>query len=88
MLETLGLMALGLQVREETSTAPVRVTVVLCVAPFKVALTVTFWFWVILPALAVKVEDVAPAATVTEAGVVSSEELSDSATLLPDEGAA
>jgi len=55
---------------------------------------VAVWFVVILPAVAVKVAEVALAGTVTDAGTVSAElfaefpVLAESATVLPPAGAA
>jgi hypothetical protein len=56
--------------------------------PFSDALTVTAWFVVTDPAAALNVAVVAPEATVTEAGTVRAEELSESATTAPPLGAA
>jgi hypothetical protein len=49
---------------------------------------VAFWSLVNVPVVALKLAEVAPAATLTEAGVVSDERLSETATLAPPVGAA
>src|ERR1039457_2573365 len=65
-----------------------RVRLVDCVEAFKVAVTVALWVVVRAPAVAAKVAEVTPAATVTEVGTVSRELLSERATALPPVGAA
>jgi hypothetical protein len=70
VVEVLGLIAVGLHVRDETSTANLKLTV--CVAPYPLAVKVTLGVpLVIVPAVAVKVAEVAPAGTLTETGTVS-----------------
>ena len=76
-----------LQASDERFTAPIRFKVTLLEAPLSVAVTVAFWFVSIVPAVAVKVAEVEPAATVAEEGVVSSVLLSDTATPTPPAGA-
>ena len=65
-----------------------RLTEVVCEALFKVAVTVTVWLAVSVPAFALKVPDADPAATVTEDGTVNAAELLLRATAVPPEGAA
>ncbi len=55
--------------------------------PFALAVTVTAVLVVTVPAVAVKVADELPAATVTEVGTVRATLLSDKETLSPPEGA-
>ena len=71
------LRLVGLQASAESFTDPVRLKVTLLEVPLSVAVTVAFWFVTIVPAVAVKVAEVEPAATVAEAGVVSSVLLSE-----------
>jgi hypothetical protein len=56
--------------------------------PFSEAVTVTAWFDVTVPAVAVKLPVVAPAATETDAGTVNAVLLSDVATVVPPTGEA
>jgi hypothetical protein len=65
-----------------------RLTADVCEAPLKVAVTLTFWFELKAPALAEKVADAEPAATVTEAGTLSAALLLDRLTVDPPVGAA
>lgn len=83
-----GAIVPGSQANAETSTGATRFRVAVLEAPFKAAVTLTFWLVVIFPAVAMKEADVAPAATDTECGTVSSALLSDSVTVLPAGGAA
>jgi S-ribosylhomocysteine lyase LuxS involved in autoinducer biosynthesis len=53
--------------------------------PFAEAVTVAVWLEAIVPAVAVKVAEVDPEATVTEAGTVRDVELEDNETVVPDE---
>ena len=76
----------GLQASAVTSMAATSVRRVDCVEVFKVAVMVAFWVVVRVPAVAVKAADVAPAATVTEAGTVRDESLSETATTVPPVG--
>ena len=78
----------GLQVSAETAVGATKVRVAVWEAPFRVAVRVTLWLVVTVPAVAVKVVEVLLAATVTEVGSVSAELLSESATLVPPVGAA
>jgi hypothetical protein len=61
--------------------------VVLWEAPFRVAVMVALWFVVRTPAVAMKVAELAPAGTVTDAGIVSGALLSDSVMVAPEEAA-
>lgn len=81
------LTLVGLQASADTRVEAARLTVVVWEEPFKVALTVALWLVVKAPAVAVKVAEVAPAGTVTDAGIVSRALLSDSVTVLPAETA-
>jgi hypothetical protein len=78
----------ALHANAETSTDPIRLKVAVWEALFNVAVMVTDWVVVRVPAVPAKVAEVAPAATVTEAGMVSKALLSERATLLPPVGAA
>ena len=82
------LTLVGLQVSAVTSMGATRVRLVDCVEAFKVAVTVALWVVVTAPALAVKVPEAAPAATVTDVGTVSTALLSERATTTPPVGAA
>src|ERR1039457_7154458 len=73
------LTLVGLQVSAVTSMGATRVRLVDCVEAFKVAVTVALWVVVRAPAVAAKVAEVAPAATLTEVGTVSRELLSERA---------
>ncbi len=77
----------ALQVNAETSTGAIRLKVTDWEALFRVAVMMADWVVVRGPAVAAKVAAVAPAATVTEAGIVSEELLSERATTLPPVGA-
>ena len=79
---------LGVQLREEIVVGATRLRVAVWEAPFRVAVTVALWLVVSVPAVAVKLAEVLLAATVTEAGSVSAELLSESVTLAPPVGAA
>lgn len=78
----------GLQSSVETSTGATRLKVAVWEPLFRLAVTVTLWPVVMFPAVAAKEADVAPAATETEAGMVSRVLLSVSVTVLPEGGAA
>ncbi len=60
----------GLQAKAETKTGATRAMVVLCDWPFKVARMVALRSVGIVPVVALKVAEVAPAGTVTLAGAV------------------
>ena len=72
----------GLHASEETVTGATRLMVAVCDIPLSVAVTVALWSVVTVPAVAIKVAVVAPAATVIEAGVVSRALLSDTVTVV------
>ena len=79
----------GAHASEDTiGRAACTVTEAVLELPFKAAVTVTVWLAVTVPALALKLPAVAPAATVTDVGTVSAVLLSDSVTALPPVGAA
>ena len=78
----------GLQVRPVTSMGATRFKVVVCEEPLSEAVTVALCPVVRVPAVAVKLAEVAAAATVTEAGTVRAVLLLVNATLLPPVGAA
>jgi hypothetical protein len=64
-----------------------RFTVALCELPLNVAVTVAAWLLVMLLVVALKVADVRPAVTVTEAGTVSTVLVFVSVTTAPPLGA-
>ena len=78
----------GLQASAETSVGAIRFNVALCEEPFRVAVMVAVWFVVIVPTVALKVVDVLPAGTATEAATASAALLLASPTVLPPLGAA
>jgi len=82
------LRVVGLQVRAVTRTGAIRVKVVVWEAVFKVAVIVALWFVVRVPAVAVKMAELAAAGTVTEAGTVRAGLPLVRATVLPPVGAA
>jgi hypothetical protein len=77
-----------LHANADTSTGAIRLKVAVWEALLSVAVMVALWVVVRAPAVAVKVAELAPAATMTEAGTVSSALLSQRATTLPPDGAA
>jgi hypothetical protein len=80
--------AVGLQASEEKLTAVVRLIVAVLETPLRVAVTDALCVPEMVPAVAVKEAVVAPAATVTEPGVVNAELLSEIVTAAPPLGAA
>ena len=82
------LTLVGLQASADTRVEAARLTVVVWEEPLRVAVMVAVWLVVMVPRLAVKVVEVPPAGTVTEAGTVSAVLLLESATALPPVGAA
>jgi hypothetical protein len=80
-------MVPGLQANAETSTGATKFKEAVWAPPFKLAVTVTLWLVVTVPAVAVKEADVAPAVAITETGMVSEALLSESATTVPPVGA-
>ncbi len=78
----------GLHVREESTAGMTRFRVEVAVLLPRVAVSTAVPLTVTVPAVAEKVAEVAPAATVTEAGVVSRVLLSEIETTAPPEGAA
>jgi hypothetical protein len=88
VLDAFGPMLVGLQLRKETSTDGVRLTVVFAEPPLYAAVIVAIE---LLPTAAVVTEnvpEVAPAATVTDPGIVNVVLLSDKMMLAPPVGAA
>jgi hypothetical protein len=81
------LIVLGLQDRAVTNMGATRLRVVVWEAPFKVAVRVALCVMVKAVAVAVKVADAVPAATVTDEGMVREELLLESTTLMPPAGA-
>ncbi|HUI58056.1 MAG TPA: hypothetical protein VLY04_23945 [Bryobacteraceae bacterium] len=88
VLEALGPRLAGLQASAVTVVGAVKLIVALCELLPKVALTVADCAVVKVPVVALKVAEVAPAATVTDAGTVNAVLLLDNATALPPAGAA
>ena len=76
-------MLLGEQVTEVKPTDAISDTEAVRELPFKLAVTTAVWSLVIVPAVAVNVLELRPAAMVTEAGTVSAPELLDRATAAP-----
>ena len=70
------------------TAAGVTVTEAVVELPLSEAVTVTAWLALTLPAVAVKVAVVEPAATVTDAGTVRAALLTETATVAPPVGAA
>ena len=87
VLDAPELTLVGLHARAETSVGATMLKVVLWEAPFRVAVMVALWFVVRTPAVAMKVAELAPAGTVTDAGIVSGALLSDSVMVAPEEAA-
>jgi len=77
----------GLQARVETSVGAIRLKVAVWEEPLRLAVMVADWLAVTVLAVAVKVAEVAPAGTVTEARIVSKGSLSESAITAPPGGA-
>lgn len=88
MVPAAGLIAPGLQASAETNTEATKFKGAVCAPPFRLAVTLTLWLVVTVPAVAAKDADVAPAAIATEAGIVSRALPPDNATELPAGGAA
>jgi hypothetical protein len=83
------LIVVGAQARVVTAVAGgATVTDAVAVLPFSEAVTVTAWLDVTVPAVAVNLPVVAPAATETDAGTVNAALLSDIARVAPPLGAA
>ena len=88
MLEAPEFTLVGLQARAVTSMGATRVKLAVCEELFKVAVMVALWVVVRVPAVAVKVAEVAAAGTLTDAGTVKAVLLLARATVLPPVGAA
>src|ERR1039458_1541069 len=73
----------GVQDTELTVTAVAKAIDAACVLPFNVAVSVAVWSDAIVPALAVKLAVLDPAATATDPGTVSAAVLLDSVTVPP-----
>jgi len=78
----------GLQTSEILLAVPLSVRLAVFEAPLKLAVTVAVCVDETVPALAVKLAEVAPCGTVMEAGTVSKELPEESATAAPPAGAA
>jgi hypothetical protein len=81
------LTLVGLHVSPETTAGSTRLRLVVSRVPLRVAVIVALWFAGNAPAVAMKLAELAPAATATVAGIDSRALLSDNATLAPDETA-
>ena len=88
VLEALGPKLVGLQASPVTVTGATRLIVALCELLPNVAFTVADCDVVKVPAVALNVAEVAPAATVTDDGTVNVVLLLVSVTALPPAGAA
>jgi hypothetical protein len=86
-LEPPELNELGLQVRAATPVVGATIRESCWEDPLKVAVRVVVRLAVTAVAVAAKVADADPAATVTDTGTVTTELLSETDTLLPPEGA-
>jgi hypothetical protein len=73
----------GLHDSELTAVALASATDAVCVLPFNAAVTVAVWSAAIVPAVAVNVAVLDPAATTTDPGTVSAAVLLDSVTVPP-----
>lgn len=81
-------MLVGLQVKVEINAGATRLSAAVWEELPRVAVIVALWLLVIVPRDAVNVEEVLPAATVTDAGTVSDALLLEMVTALPPVGAA
>ena len=88
VLDEFGPRLLALQESAETRTGATKLTVVLAELLLYVAVTVALELLLMVPVVTAKVPEVAPAATVTEAGTVKVELVLDNVTLAPPAGAA
>ena len=88
VLDEFGPRLLALQESVETRTGATKLTVVLAELLLYVAVTVALELLLMVPVVTAKVPEVAPAATVTEAGTVKVELVFDKVTLAPPVGAA
>ena len=88
VLEAFGPRLVGLQARDDTTTGAVKLTVALAELPLYDAVTVAVELLATAAVVTLKVAEVADAATVTDAGVVRTELLSERVTLAPPDGAA
>jgi hypothetical protein len=88
VLELPAEIELGEHASEDTVVAALRDREAVCDEVPSVAVTVAVWLEVMVPAVAVKVALLTPAATVTEAGVVSEALLSEIVSAVPPAGAA
>ena len=80
VVDELELTLAGLQPRLETTAGSIRVIVVACSVPFKLAVMVAVWFDGRVPAVAMNVAELVPEDTVTAAGTVSKVLLFDNVT--------
>ena len=89
LLEEPDPTVIGLQSNEETAgPGAVKVTDAVAFAPFRLAVRTAMEFVATVPAVAVKLAEVAPADTDIAAGTTRAWLLLDNATLIPPEGAA
>lgn len=88
VLDAFGPKLVGLHVNAEGAEVVTRLIVAFLVTPLRVALTVTLWLWLRVPVVAFTVAELAPAATLAEAGTVSAPLVLESATEDPPVGAA
>ena len=72
----------GLQASDETTAGSTKLTVVLWMLPFRLAVKVALWLLGRLPAVAMKVAELAPLGTVTEVGTLKRLFVSDSVTVV------
>ena len=88
VLEPSAVKDVGLQLREDTACVGTRSKETFWEPPFNAAVRVTVTLVVTVPAVAVKVTEVAPLDTLAELGTVSELLLAERATTLPPWGAA
>ena len=82
------LTLVGLQASAETRVGATKLTVAVWEEPpLRLEITVADWFVVMVPAVAMKVAELAPADTVTDVGTVSTALLSDTVTATGEETA-
>jgi hypothetical protein len=88
VLEAFGARVVGLHASDDTSTGATRPIAAFAELPVYVAVTVALWSLAMVPAVALKVADKEPAATVTDAGTARAALLSEIAIMAPPAGAA
>ena len=88
MVDAPELTLVGLQASAETRVGATKLTVAVWEEPpLRLEITVADWFVVMVPAVAMKVAELAPADTVTDVGTVSTALLSDTVTATGEETA-